>query len=749
MKKIKILAYAGALALLSVVGFSACSSGDSAALDSVEPSPNYNPGTNEVVAQFVFNVSMGNTPSMRMTSAATQAVNTETFRGIDNAGLFSYKQSQDGKHLATPVAADKRFDISRILSRAEITKDKSHRVIETSLPLNTNTLLFYGKAIRGTVTAEEEQETNLSAKDVYGWLEKYSLANGNADTDLDLSATTFELASRIEDHKDAFEKIETLLAGILTCIMNTNLAGDNHVFLPKERYVFDVAVNEYPELYWSDFDDPNGMSPIEPGHVLYPLEFKLGDAYREMTTIKQAEGELRAGYGTAILSTIQNLWSVVNEVRCATPFSPAEAVAKYMAERIHERIKMYFNGEVPSNGMNVTGLAYESTQNIIKHFLQDDAWPTQAEERPAEAYFESVVNTLFAKFPQESYHVPVGATHYLFDKTKRQFYYVKNYNTSAVGDGTGFTVESYYYPPELLYFGNSPLRVSNTEHKPDQYPNGVSNWDDDTKWNTSDWVKNSHVTSTTQSVAMVNDINYGTSLLKTTISYGSSVLRDNNHAIQKAKDPTLTEEDEPDKRIYTDAGLFQLHGVLIGGQWKQVGWNFLPKGDKQGYVYDCAIASPDIPTPASTPNYTLVFDNYNSLLDKQDKVYIALELINNGEMFFGEHGMIPHGGIFYLIGELDPNKAGLEKPVWPAHHPLPPYNADGSSIETPRVFMQDYMTTANFVIGENSLKHAYMTVPDLRYSALTLGMSVDINWSTGIDFGDVILGGDGSNNTGN
>ena len=134
---------------------------------------------------------------------------------------------------------------------------------------------------------------------------------------------------------------------------------------------------------------------------------------------------------------------------------------------------------------------------------------------------------------------------------------------------------------------------------------------------------------------------------------------------------------------------------------------------------------------------------------KQDKVYVALELINNGEMFFGEHGMIPHGGIFYLIGELDPNKAGLEKPTWPQHHPLPPYNADGSSIETARVFMQDYMTTANFVIGENSLKHAYMTVPDLRYSALTLGMSVDINWSTGIDFGDVILGGDGANNTGN
>ena len=55
--------------------------------------------------------------------------------------------------------------------------------------------------------------------------------------------------------------------------------------------------------------------------------------------------------------------------------------------------------------------------------------------------------------------------------------------------------------------------------------------------------------------------------------------------------------------------------------------------------------------------------------------------------------------------------------------------------------MQDYMTVANFVIGENSLKHAYLTVPDLRYSSLTLGLSVDMEWKTGLVF-EVTLGGD-------
>ena len=122
---------------------------------------------------------------------------------------------------------------------------------------------------------------------------------------------------------------------------------------------------------------------------------------------------------------------------------------------------------------------------------------------------------------------------------------------------------------------------------------------------------------------------------------------------------------------------------------------------------------------------------------------MALEFLNNsGKNFFGEHGLVRDQSHFYLIGELDPEKSGLNAITWPTHHPLPPYNADGTSIKTPRVFMQDFVTTADFVIGANSLKHAYLTVPDLRYSALTLGLSVDLKWETGLNFEDVLLGGE-------
>ena len=80
-------------------------------------------------------------------------------------------------------------------------------------------------------------------------------------------------------------------------------------------------------------------------------------------------------------------------------------------------------------------------------------------------------------------------------------------------------------------------------------------------------------------------------------------------------------------------------------------------------------------------------------------------------------------------------------PALPTYHALPPYDADCTTNTIPRVFIQDHMTTANFKIGANSLKYAYLTVPDLRSSSVTLGLSVDLKWETGLTFDNVIIGG--------
>ena len=50
------------------------------------------------------------------------------------------------------------------------------------------------------------------------------------------------------------------------------------------------------------------------------------------------------------------------------------------------------------------------------------------------------------------------------------------------------------------------------------------------------------------------------------------------------------------------------------------------------------------------------------------------------------------------------------------------------------MFIQDFMTIANFKLNANSLKHAYLTVPDLRSAQMSLGLSVDLEWRSGFEF---------------
>lgn len=759
MKKYFNFAFASAIALLGTIGFTACSSSDDAI---EERSDNGNGGSVDepevlINTKFVFNISTGNqatSSSHRSSSGATQATSTDIFRGITDAALFTYKLADDGKHLAAATVANKYIDLGQPVASATIDATHSHRVLEMSLPINTNTMLFYGKAPHGTASSAEA-EKGYSAYDLYGHLDAYTLAGGTGDNaGKDISAANFELGKRMTaDNKTKFDEIKKLLGGVLTCIINTKIANGDHVALSAEDYAIAVATDEYPEVVtWADYANANSTSPVETTHELYPLEKKLADVYKALTTIQQSTGELRAGYGTAILNTIQDAWSVINSVKCATPFSKGEAVAKKMAELIHAEINTYFDGTVPVSGDNkggaVTDVAFKAVNAMMTAFNADAAWPTAtAGTHPTVSGIESENLT---KFPM-AYAVPSGAAHYEWKETEKIFEYITNYSTASVGGAGGFTVESYFYPAELLYFGNSPLRVSGTEYKEPSYPNGVSNWKNDDSW--TGWTKNSHVVSTTKSVAMQNNINYGTALLKTTVGYKTLTLKDNNHAIQKAKDSSIADTDEPDKEITVNGTSFQLVGLVIGGQYKKVGWDFTPKtsDNSQGYVYDKAIpegaeAIPGTVNTASIPNYTLLFDNYKVTDGNQDNVYVALELKNNtGQDFYGKHSLIRNGDSFYLVGKLDPTSTTWTDENWTNNqktndHPLPPYDADGNTIKTVRVFMQDFMTTANFWFGENSLKEALLTVPDLRHSSMTLGLSVDMQWSTGITFDNVILG---------
>ena len=149
----------------------------------------------------------------------------------------------------------------------------------------------------------------------------------------------------------------------------------------------------------------------------------------------------------------------------------------------------------------------------------------------------------------------------------------------------------------------------------------------------------------------------------------------------------------------------------------------------------------------------------------QRTVYVALEFKNNtGKDFWGMNNLIRNGGTFYITGKLDPDaiKVSGKSPDaiktdkslgidWPTDYEMPPYytteragsntTLDSKTIKQRRVFMQDYMTEATFVLTENSLKYALVAVPDLRSSQISMGLSVDLNWNKGLKFDNVPLAG--------
>ena len=740
----KNFALLSAIALTGPISFTACSSSDEVVKE--ETNPNFDPDKNEVTTQFVFNVANGSDAITRQSADATQASSAlaaNKFRGIEDSYIMCAKVTGDGNYLATATTVDKAINMARVAAAGTLSNDKSRRVLEMSLPLNTNTMLFYGRAVK-------DGDTH-AAHNTYGHLDNYTVA-------ADLSTVNFQLGKRLETaaEKTQFQEVQKLLAAVLSCVMETNRgdAAATATDAPAEgiaSYGFDLPASLKPNMKWSAYNLTT--SPAD-GGTARQLEIKLAKCYKELTTVQEAE--LRNASGYALKESVKNLWSIVNSVRCATPTDQPEALAKYMAQRIHEELNKYFTAEtVPTNGGSVTGVAFKKAESLINEFSTDAYWPSStAGTKPGSSTFSNIsgyTSTNMGQFP-EQFNLPQGSTHVKFDNTKKTFYYVEDYNSSAVGSGK-FTVDDYYYPAELCYFGNSPIRVSNTEHVETDYPVSVSLWNTEatTSW-PSDW-KVGHVQSSTRSVAMKNDINYGSSLLKTTIKYDVTALKDNNAAIQQ-RDYGVT---EADKTINVDGTSFKLVGVIVGDQWPKVGWNFLPKTTdpgnadyRKGYVYDKAITNNGVipATGTSEPNYTVVFDNYIDMTstdtdNKQPKVYIALELQNNtGVDFFGKDNLITNGSNFYLIGELDP--LGKTGPDLPTYHALPPYDAHavGDATKTvPRVFIQDHMTTANFKIGVNSLKYAYLTVPDLRSSSVTLGLSVDLQWSTGLDFNEILLGG--------
>ncbi|MDD6197721.1 MAG: hypothetical protein PUB38_01230 [Prevotella sp.] len=394
---------------------------------------------------------------------------------------------------------------------------------------------------------------------------------------------------------------------------------------------------------------------------------ELNKLYTKYTSAK-------AGSANSIRLTLQSLYNNLGGI-----VTGANADAQTVAKAIRAKIAESFTATTATDGY-VT-LEYKATGDV-------------------------------SKYPN-NINLPDGAVQLTFG-TDKQFAYAEESNLTGIQN---LNASKICFPASIYYFQSSDLAATAKELETNQWPTTTTNW----TAATAPWLKDAStladgwtasVQPTTRSIAMRQNINYGVANLATTVKCGAASLPDNTGL-------TVTDPSEFPGTVAVPTEGFTVTGLLIGGQPTKVGFNFQPaSNDAFDYtIYDKNLTGIVAKNgAASTTNYTIVLPNDKGRgVADQNKVNVAIELTNNsGVAFRGADGIIPAGGKFYLVGQLNPDAKTIE------------------GVTNPAVFMSDYMTTMNLTI--TSLKSAYNTIPDLRSTKLQLGLSVDLEWQKGIQF---------------
>ena len=724
MKKYFNFAFLSAIAFVGTLGFTACSSEDDAI---VENNPTFDPVTNSVTAQFVLNVSSA-TGGVTRQSATTVQKNAN-FRGMQDAKLIglatgnsSYLAPFAGVATTTDWSGSgikaKTYDLGTLYGATAVDNtgsnnadNSSRRIVELTLPLTTDAMLVYARAIPSG-TDEENGKVTMN------------ISNNPENI-------TFDLVSRLADRQTSYNETCNLAALIINRILKSEVAG--------------VAAGGYTHSGHTNVEALSAISwrgigkTLKDGGSLAPLQENLAAVYNAITTL--GTGEVRAGSASAVCSMIYHIYETLTTTLNAIPTTDDELNAQRLAEVIKGRVDNYFEVGATEAKTEYRNIGNATTPNTIINGLVTVAAVMTIEQYNTN--YSHVEHGDLQGMPT-SYKLPWGAAQLFFtefnaDASTGGFSY-KNPSTSLLDLSATIDPAHYMFPSELLYFNNSTLYVNDTKKAADDYPNGYNTWDS-FNWAGASWA-NAAVASTTRSVAVKNNINYGVAMLQTQVALNGTSFYDNRHAIVPSEaDQVLTE---------AEVKGMQLTGIIVGGQNHRLGWNYLAKAnettDWDYTIFDNQIESATIPTGA---NYTMVFDNYHSGAQAaQTDVLVALEFQNNsGKDFYGKGNLVRQGGKFYLVGKLTlgDNRIGTANGIsgsataWPTKYAIPPYTASGASQEITRVFIQDYLTTATFKIGAESLKNAFITVPDLRSTQTSLGLSVDLNWREGLNFGDVTL----------
>lgn len=815
----RLISFFGMAALLSMA---ACQrENENVATDN----PNYDPDTQTVKTEFVLNIS---TSTGKDTKTSAEYVQENgVFLGLDAAHLLTYTlpyTSADTKNTGhffyTPVyggeavEASRDYNLGALFPAQSVTTTKSSRTVELSLPLGTNAVMLYGKALK---SYSDDQQGKITM-------------DGDPKN---LTTLYYRLTSRLQS-QNAFDAGAFVFSRILNYFLVAGLVNENSGFwnnptgtedksyaiwypvpdstveLPALSGVADketrtvggvtytcykgqVSWRQMGRMYEYDHDDKSDTHSYDVVKTANGTQFTmsaltevLGDAYYQLTTVKKQGTtlkELRAGSAQSFLRTVRDLYAVVERCAGAEPTVWEEQVTKLLAQELKERMDVYFVINSDGNLDFIRG----TDGNVVLSGTSGLLSKLETRCSPSEwSQYGSIVNSnldeaYFSSYNQPGFPVNVGlpfgaaildmnkGTDNTDNKTQGidAFYYTTDIPAYGFGTST-FPIANYRYPAELMYFGNSPIRVSDSSKKASEYPATVTAWNTEGQW--TGWTStDATVSSSTRAVAMINNINYGTALLESTVKYASGVttLLDNNSTLHPG-------EEDNSISVSSGSGL-KVTGLIVAGQADEVGWDYVRRPDNGAYAAMSWNAADTTFTGGSFDNnkfdkmiydkvlspfyvgagdivYTMVWDNYDATKSpsQQADVYVGLELLNDtGEDFWGEMNLVRQGGTFYILGKLDlsdaiktaqSTNAAAFTDLSRKYYYYPPFDpAKGATVNVPRVFMQDYRTTANLIIGKDALKHAYVTLPDLRSSQVSLGLSIDMAWTPGLAF-DVEMG---------
>lgn len=371
-------------------------------------------------------------------------------------------------------------------------------------------------------------------------------------------------------------------------------------------------------------------------------------------------------------SEVATLKAALNQVAGATDGTTAWKDATSDLKKYYEALISLKAGSATSVKLALADLkaGVEKATATGEEDLKDDI--TAA----IDAAVESIKSCTYPR----NINLPDGAAQLKFEGGA--FSYIDSLN---VGSLAYTSMANFVYPASLYYTTNTAIKTS-TSRLADQYG---------TDWKTCLALYNNgggtSVEANTQSVALVNQIQYAVGRLDVAAKFASATVKDN------------LQED-----FNTAAGEgITLDGILVGGQ-KNVGWDFVTPINKTEYtIYDASVTSTKIGTEDIKDK--VMAQTLALATAAGEKVRFAIELTNNtGVAFTGVDGIVPAGARFYLVGELEPQ----------------------TSVANNRVFEQAYNTKANVTI--NSLAHAYNCIPDLKNPKLELGLSVNLKWTAGL-----------------